>query len=64
MSEEKARAWIGIIRDAALVSIGTFILIYETVNIHARNPYIIAAGLTCFGLPATIRLDRRKTDES
>ncbi len=57
---DEYRIWIGITRDAALVLVGIFMLVYETVLVHAPNPYIIGAGLTALGLPSALRLDLRK----
>lgn len=57
---EEYRTWIGITRDAVLVLIGAFMLIYETLFAVVPNPYIIGAGLTALGLPSALRLDLRK----
>lgn len=56
---DEYRIWIGITRDAILVAIGAFILIYQTVLAPNPNPYLIGAGLTALGLPSAIRLDLR-----
>lgn len=60
---DEYRAWIGIVRDACLVVIGVFMLVYETVLVPNPNPYIIGAGLTALGLPSAIRLDARRKSE-
>lgn len=61
-SPDDYRAWIGVVRDALIVGVGAFMLVFETVFAHAPNPYLIGAGLTALGLPAAIRLDLgRKT---
>lgn len=57
---DEYRVWIGITRDAALVAVGIFMLVYETILVRAPNPYIIGAGLTALGLPSALRLDLRK----
>jgi hypothetical protein len=53
------RAWQRIIRDTLLVSIGAFMLVYETVATSSPDPYVIAGGLAALGLPPAIRLDFR-----
>jgi hypothetical protein len=50
----------GIFRDAAIVLVGSFILVYETVWSLAPNWELIAAALTCFGLPPALRIDLRR----
>lgn len=58
------RAWIGIARDAAIVVVGVFMLLYETAFVPSPNPYVIGAGLTALGIPAAMRLDmKNKSDE-
>lgn len=60
---DEYRAWIGVLRDAALIVVGIFMLIYETAFV-VPNPYIIGAGLTALGLPAALRLEvKRKPDD-
>lgn len=53
------RAWQRIIRDLLLVSVGAFMLIYETIATSSPDPYVIAGGLAALGLPPAIRLDLR-----
>lgn len=50
-------AWIGIVRDALTVVVGTFMLVFETAIVASPNPYVIGGGLTALGLPVAIRLD-------
>ena len=57
MIEKSANAWLRIVRDAALVAVGGFMLVYATVYEHSPNPYVIAGGLTALGLPSAIRFD-------
>lgn len=59
-SPDEYRAWIGVVRDAFIVAVGTFMLVYETAFVSNPNPYLIGGGLTALGLPAAIRLDLRK----
>lgn len=63
-SPEEYRAWIGVVRDAFIVGVGVFMLVFETAFARAPNPYLIGAGLTALGLPAAIRLDLRKKSET
>lgn len=60
VTPDEYRAWIGITRDAIIVVVGTFMLIYETVFVPNPNAFVIGAGLTALGLPAAIRLDTWK----
>ena len=62
-------AWMRIVRDTAIVSVGTFMLIFETVFAANPNAYLIAAGLAALGLPPALRLDlrssgRRESDDA
>jgi hypothetical protein len=52
-------SWIARARDIAIVSVGTFMLIYETVFVINPNAYLIGAGLAALGLPPALRLDLR-----
>jgi hypothetical protein len=54
-------AWMRIVRDTAIVSVGTFMLIFETVFAANPNAYLIAAGLAALGLPPALRLDLRSS---
>lgn len=60
MDPEEARAWVRIFRDAVIVLVGTFILVYETVADADPNLYLIGAGLAALGLPPAFRLDARE----
>lgn len=61
---DEYKAWMGIVRDAFIVLVGTFMLVYETAFVQSPNPYVIGGGLTALGLPSAIRLDLRKRDAS
>lgn len=54
--EEIATLWVtvarSIFRDLVAPTLGTFILTWETVAEHADRPWLIAAGITCLGIPA------------
>ncbi len=52
-------AWMRIVRDTAIVTVGTFMLVFETVFVTNPNAYIIGAGLVALGLPPALRLDMR-----
>ena len=58
MDPEIARAWTRIFRDFALVFLGVFMLVHETVTSRAPNPYLIAAGLVLLGVPPALRADQ------
>lgn len=63
MDPKIVRQWQGIIRDTLIVLVGAFLLIYEAVWAREPDWQIIAAALTCFGLPPVLRLDLRKDKE-
>jgi uncharacterized membrane protein YdjX (TVP38/TMEM64 family) len=52
---EVVRQWIRISRDAAIVIVGTFMLIWQTVFATIPNPMLVGAGLVLLGLPPTLR---------
>jgi hypothetical protein len=54
---DAVRAYIRILRDAALVFVGAFILIHETLTNQEPNPVLIGAGLVLLGLPPALRAD-------
>ncbi len=56
-------AWVRIARDTLIVSVGTFMLVFETVFAPAVNPYLVGAGLAALGLPPALRLDLRTSSE-
>lgn len=65
MNTDAVTAWIRILRDVTIVSLGAFMCIHETVAPHDQpNLYIIGGGLALLGVPPALRLDdRRKTPE-
>lgn len=66
MDPKLAAQWLGILRDTVIVLVGAFLLVYEAVWAKEADWQIIAAALTCFGLPPVLRLDIRngkKTEE-
>lgn len=56
-------AWLRIFRDSLIVSVGTFMLIYETVFAAPPNAYVIGGGLAALGLPPALRLDLRTSGD-
>lgn len=54
---EAVRAWTRILRDFAIVIVGVFILIHETLTTQTPNPLLIGAGLVLLGLPPALRAD-------
>lgn len=56
-------AWIRRLRDTLIVSVGTFMLVFETVFAANPNVYLISAGLIALGLPPALRLDLRTSGE-
>ena len=63
---EAARAWGRIFRDFAIVFVGVFILIHETISGSSPDPLLIGAGLVALGLPPALRADewlRRRGDD-
>lgn len=57
------RQWQSIFRDTLIVVVGAFILLYETMFARIVDWHLIAAALTCFGLPPALRVDLRKRGE-
>ncbi len=51
------RPWVRIIRDAALVVIGIFMLLHETLTGEPRS-VVVGAALVTLGLPQVLRLTR------
>jgi len=60
LTPEQVRAWQEIFRDALICVVATFMLIWATVVQTSPNPYIIGAGLTLFGIPPALRLDKAR----
>lgn len=60
MNPEIVRQWQRIFRDTAIVCVGSFILVYETVWAASVSVPLIGAAITCFGLPTALRLDSRR----
>lgn len=46
------------IRDFAVVVLGVFILVWQTVFTTAPNPLLIGAGLVLLGLPPALRVEQ------
>lgn len=57
---EALRAWQRIFRDAVIVIVGGFMLVYETVAASVPNPYVIGAGLVALGVPPALRYDEKR----
>lgn len=64
MNPETIKQWQRIFRDLTIVLVGVFILVYETVWAAVPNWELIAAALTCFGLPPALRVDLRRKGEN
>lgn len=66
MTPDVARAWQRVLRDFALIAIGSFLLIFGTIWVRepTRLGLILGAGMAMFGLPPFLRLDaKRRTDD-
>jgi len=57
LDPKEVSAWERIIRDAVVVVVGAFMLLYETVFVTTPNALIIGAGLLALGLPPALRVD-------
>jgi hypothetical protein len=57
VSPEAVRAWTRILRDFAIVLVGVFILLHETLVNGTPDPILIGAGLILLGLPPALRFD-------
>lgn len=57
MDPEIASAWGRILRDVAIVIVGVFILLHETLQSGAPDPALIGAGLVLLGVPPALRAD-------
>ena len=57
-------AWVRVTRDVAIVVVGAFILIYETVVAVTPSIELIGAGLGLLGAPAALRLDLRRNGKT
>lgn len=63
MDPKLIRQWQGILRDFLIAFCGVFLLVYEAVWAPAVSWELVSAALTCFGLPAALRVDlKRKGD--
>lgn len=51
--------WTKARRDMVICCVGVFLLVNESLS-GGERPYLIAAGLACFGIPFVIRADERK----
>jgi hypothetical protein len=62
VTPEQFRAWQAIVRDAFIMVLGGFLLVWQCVMTVEPNIYVIGAGVTLLGVPAATRLDnlRRK----
>lgn len=63
MEPDRVDVWIGILRDAIIVALATFMLIYETAFQSAPNVEVMAVALALFGVPGVLRLDLRTRGE-
>lgn len=51
--------WTRILRDVALVIVGAFMLIHETLAPGSPDPLIVGGGLSLLGAPQVLRLAQR-----
>lgn len=49
--------WSRVLRDFAIVLVGIFILVHETLTVREPNPLLIGAGLVLLGVPPSLRAD-------
>lgn len=63
MEAEQVDVWIGILRDALIVALATFMLVYETAFQSQPNVEVMAVALALFGVPGALRLDLRTRHE-
>ena len=64
-AEERPRfAWWWYARDAVLVTVGVFMLLWETVGVRSAQPILIAAAIACFGLPVSGVIQRALLGDS
>ena len=54
---EAVRAWIGVLRDLAIMAIGGFMLIHETIGFDPPSEIVVVAGLLMLGIPPALRVD-------
>lgn len=59
MTPDAARAWIGVLRDFAVVALGIYIVLHEVQSGDA-NEFLLGFAGTLFGFPALIRVDEWK----
>lgn len=52
--------WQRTLRDVVIVAVGVFLLVNEAIGSDPAQPYLVAAGLACFGIPFVLRADERK----
>lgn len=57
VNPDAVSAWGRIVRDVAIVLVGVFILLHETVSGGPPDPVLIGAGLVLLGVPPALRLD-------
>lgn len=60
---ETVSKWFPVYRDFAIVTVGLFMLIYETI-FAVPNPLIVAAAGAALTLPVGFRIDARRRNGS
>ena len=53
------RTW-KLVRDTALILLGAFILLHETLGSSPPDALLVGAALGLFGLPLPLRLDAKR----
>lgn len=57
MAPEEVKAWLFILRDFLLVVVGTFMLVYETLEVRPPSIDVLSVGAALLGIPMVVRLD-------
>lgn len=64
MTPEEVRKWQRVIRDFAMLAVGIFMLVYETVGTETPNEWLVGAGLTAVGLVPAFQFDEWRRRQS
>lgn len=57
MTPQEWKEWINILRDLTLVTVGTFMLVYETIFVRPPSLNVLSIGAALLGIPMVVRLD-------
>ncbi len=61
-NHDAVQAWQRIFRDVVAVTVGAFMLVWQTVFAVTPNALLIGAGLVALGLPPALRIDEKLRD--